>query len=376
MKTQIKNKIVTVIFAGFILVSFLLCLIKPVTEYSSAERRNLAPFPKLSLETILNKEFQEDFKEYASDQFPFRDELRSVKAFFQLNVLRFLENNGLAVKDGYIAKIENFTNEQSLENASSKFDAIYNKHFANTDANVFLSIVPDKGYFLAEDGFYPSLDYSMIESHMTEKLSYMEYINLFEVLELEDYYKTDTHWRQEELSDAVKTLAEAMGCYEHLADSSYTVNKIPSFYGVYHGQAALPMPSETLKYLTNDTLDACTVYDYMSNKTYPIYRTELFAASKDSKDPYNVFMGGASALPLLRIDNPNAKTDKQLIVFRDSFGSSILPLLAEGYSSILLVDIRYGSFDLMKDYYNLEIKDQDVLFLYSTLILNSSFSFK
>ena len=87
-------------------------------------------------------------------------------------------------------------------------------------------------------------------------------------------------------------------------------------------------------------------------------------------------MGGASALPLLRIDNPNATTDKELIIFRDSFGSSIAPLLAEGYSSVYLVDIRYGNFDMMKEFYGLEITDQDILFLYSSIILNSSFSFK
>lgn len=372
MKTQLKNKIVTVLFAGLILASFLLCLIKPVTEYSDAERRNLATFPKLTWETILDKTFQEKFKDYASDQFPLRDTFRSIKAFFQLNVLGFRENNGLAIMDGYIAKIENFTNTASIENAVNKFNSIYNKHFAGTDAKVFLSIVPDKGYFFAEAG-YPSLDYALIEDTLREGLSYMEYIDLFHVLTLEDYYKTDTHWSQEKLNSTVGALAEKMG---FSVSRDYTAKKLNGFYGVYYGQAALPMASESLIYLTNETLSACTVYDYMSGKTYPLYREELFAKSDESKDPYNVFMGGASALPLLRIDNPNAKTDKQLILFRDSFGSSIAPLLAEGYSSIILVDIRYGSFDIMKQFYKIDITDQDVLFLYSSLILNSSFSFK
>lgn len=375
MKTQLKNKIVTVIFAGFILLSFLLCLIKPVTEYSSSERRNLAKFPKLTWQTILDKDFQEDFTKYASDQFPFRDELRTIKALFQTKLLGFLESNGLAIKDGYIAKIENFTNDKSIENAVNKFSSIYDKHFKDTDAKVYLSIVPDKGYFMAEDGFYPSLDYEKIEADMIAGLGGMEYIDLFNVLELEDFYKTDTHWTQEKLGDTVKALTEAMGSYDRLT-GEYTVNKLSPFYGVYYGQAALPLPSEDLNYLTSDILDACTVYDYLSGKTFPLYRTELFAESEESKDGYNVFMGGASALPLLRIDNPNATTDKELIIFRDSFGSSIAPLLAEGYSSVYLVDIRYGNFDMMKEFYKLEITDQDVLFLYSSIILNSSFSFK
>ena len=375
MKTQLKNKIVTVIFAGFILISFLLCIVKPVTEYSSSERRNLAKFPKLTWQTILSKDFQEDFTKYASDQFPFRDELRTVKALFQTGILGFLESNGLAVKDGYIAKIENFTNDKSIENAINKFSDIFDKHFKDTDAKVFLSIIPDKGYFMSEDGFYPSLDYEKIEADMIAGLEGMEYIDLFDVLELEDFYKTDTHWAQDKILNVVETIANSLGSKDRIS-LDFQHNKLYPFYGVYHGQAALPLPGEELNYLTSDILNDCTVYDYLSGKTTPIYRTELFAESEQSKDGYNVFMGGASALPLLRIDNPNATTDKELIIFRDSFGSSIAPLLAEGYSSVYLVDIRYGNFDMMKEFYGLEITDQDVLFLYSSIILNSSFSFK
>ena len=85
-------------------------------------------------------------------------------------------------------------------------------------------------------------------------------------------------------------------------------------------------------------------------------------------------MGGASALPLLRIHNPNAVEEKKLILFRDSFGSSIAPLLAEGYSDVILVDLRYGDFDsLLKVFPDALTMDEntDVLFLYSTLILNT-----
>ena len=73
------------------------------------------------------------------------------------------------------------------------------------------------------------------------------------------------------------------------------------------------------------------------------------------------------------MDNPNATTDEELIIFRDSFGSSIASLLAEGYKSIYLVDIRYVTPDLLDRFIDFEGKD--TLFLYSALILNSK-SFK
>ena len=65
-------------------------------------------------------------------------------------------------------------------------------------------------------------------------------------------------------------------------------------------------------------------------------------------DGYDVFLGGAQSL--LTIQCPNAKTDKELIIFRDSFGSSISPLFLGAYSKITVVDLRYINSALLGDY--------------------------
>ena len=83
-------------------------------------------------------------------------------------------------------------------------------------------------------------------------------------------------------------------------------------------------------------------------------------------------MSGAAAL--LTIENPHGQADKELIVFRDSFGSSMVPLLAADYSKVTLVDTRYISSDLLDQF--LDFQGQDVLFLYSTQILNNSSAIK
>ena len=88
----------------------------------------------------------------------------------------------------------------------------------------------------------------------------------------------------------------------------------------------------------------------------------------DSKDLYDVYLSGARSL--LTIENPNAATDRELIVFRDSFGSSMVPLLANDYAKVTLVDIRYLPADKLGEF--VEFGNQDVLFLYSTLVLNQS----
>ena len=77
---------------------------------------------------------------------------------------------------------------------------------------------------------------------------------------------------------------------------------------------------------------------------------------------------------LLTVENPQATTDRELILFRDSFGSAIAPLLVQGYAKITLVDIRYIQIDVLDRF--LTFEGQDVLFLYSTLVLNNSSTIK
>ena len=145
----------------------------------------------------------------------------------------------------------------------------------------------------------------------------------------------------------------------------YTQNKLDRpFHGVYYGQSAMPLPGEEIVYLTNSVLDGCIATDHESGTVGGLYDMDKAAG----KDPYELFLSGA--LPLVTVENPNAENDRELVLFRDSFGSSIAPLLAEGYAKITLVDTRYLRADQLDKF--IDFHGQDVLFLYSTLLLNSS----
>jgi hypothetical protein len=90
------------------------------------------------------------------------------------------------------------------------------------------------------------------------------------------------------------------------------------------------------------------------------------------KDPYEMFLSGP--LSLVTIENDNAENNKELVIFRDSYGSALAPLMAEGYSKITLVDIRYIHPDMVGKY--VDFKNADVLFIYSTSVLNNSETIK
>ena len=364
MSNRIKNIVVTLLFVVFIATFVGMCTFRyfnPV-ETSESERRPLAQFPEeITWENIVNKKFMEKFEDYVVDQFPLREFFRSVKANFALNILGLKENNGLAVEDGYIAKIEGEFNPDLLEYSIGRLAYIYNKYLANNGGDKFVTIVPDKNYYLGQDYGYPAPDYDALAALVQEKLPGMNYVDIFGALTLEDYYRTDTHWSQDQLDEVVKVLAEAMGISDRLS-GQYETNKLEGFKGVYYGQSALNPKPDTLVYLTNEILDACTVFDYETGKTYGIYNFEAF----NGKDGYDFFLSGTRAL--LRIDNPNATTNEELIIFRDSFGSSLSPLLVEGYKSIYIVDIRYVMPDMLG--MMIDFEGKDVLMMYSALVLN------
>ncbi len=340
----------------------------PAKEASDAERRPLAQVPEITINSILNGKFMGEFEDFTLDQFPLRDTFRTAKSLFHYYVLNQKDNNGIYLADGYAAKLEYPMNQASLDYAVGRFNYLYEKYLKDSGSQIYTTIVPDKGYYLAQENGYPAMDYEAMFGGFQAGLPWAAHIDITGALAAEDYYRTDTHWRQENLIDAAGLICEAMGVTApNIADFTVTAVEKP-FYGVYYGQAALPMDPETLYILESDLLKDCTVYDYESGMTTAVYNMDKLT----SKDLYEVFLSGPRSL--LTIENPNAATNRELIVFRDSFGSSMVPLLVQDYARVTLVDIRYIQIDLLDRF--LEFNGQDVLLLYSTLVLNNSSTIK
>jgi len=379
------------IFIGLVGIAFLLlCVfvwIKPDEKYSVSERRLLKQRPEFSEETVLSGRIMSAFEEYSLDQFPARDTFRSMKARTSLT----LDNNGIYVVedeiDGETCKVicnmEYPLNEDSLQYAAKRFKNVYDMYLKDNNCQVYLSIVPDKNYFYGTENGYLAMDYGKLVDIISEESSNMTYIDIFPYLSGEDYYRTDIHWRQEKLADVADVLlagmrqgignleTEVQGIEQVTSEENATIQSQyrtmtveGDFYGVYHGQAALPITPDSLQYLTNDMIEQMKVFDYQNNKEIPVYDK----AKIEGDDPYELYVGGP--ISLATIENPMCHNGKHLIIFRDSFGSSIAPLLAQEYEKTTLIDIRYILPSMLGQY--VDFQDADVLFLYSTPVLNHS----
>ena len=366
-----NKKIRTIGLCVIVLVWVLLaaCLwLGPKEDYTNAERRPLSQMPELSVSSIFSGKFTADFEDFTLDQFPLRDAFRQVKSLFHYYVLNQSDNNGIYLIGDTVAKLGYPLNETSVHYAAGRLQYLYDTYLQNTDCKIYSALIPDKGYYLAEENGYPAMDYAKLQQQFRDALPWAVYTDLFRILSGEDYYRTDTHWRQERLLDAADSLCTAMGAAAPKPEDYTSIKLDVPFYGVYFGQAALPMEPEELTVLQSDLLEDCTVTDPITGEISAVYNMDKLT----SPDLYDVFLSGAQ--PVLTIENPQGDPQKELVLFRDSYGSSMAPLLLQDYSRVTLVDIRYIHPDQIGDY--VSFTNQDVLFLYSTLILNNGRSLK
>ena len=110
-------------------------------------------------------------------------------------------------------------------------------------------VIPDKNYYLKDKNFL-QIDYDYLYKEIN-KLD-MTQIDIRNIMSLNDYYETDTHWKQENLDKVVKQMSTVMNFKYKEID--YKKNTYDKFYGVYYGESAISRKPERITYLTNNTI--------------------------------------------------------------------------------------------------------------------------
>lgn len=349
-----KRKASIATAAVFLAVLFgfsLLHLALPDREVSRSERRRLAQLPPLS------SGFSDKLEEYMLDQFPLREQLRTVNSLVRLYGLGQADIHSIYLQGGRAFRMDGPLQEKQVRHAAAVFSAVQEKYFPSLPSHYV--IVPDKN--AKAETSRPRLDTETMRGIVREALPGMTEIDIWDLLSADDYYKTDPHWRQERLLPVAAAICEALGAD---APGTFTKKTLSPFYGAYYGQAALPMAPDTLTYLESADTKAAEVTGPELDGAQPVYRPELL----DGTDGYDVFLSGAQAV--LTVTSPNVHNGRHLVLFRDSFGSSLAPLLLGSFERITLVDLRYISAARLADYADLS-DATDVLYLCSTAVWNN-----
>ena len=408
-----KNKIFDIVTQSAVLLCLFLCwliiglylLFAPPKEYSAAERRKLAQAPVLTAASVQSGTYLSAVESYAKDQFPLREFFRNIKTASSLYGFLRSQDKGYTVINGHLAMLDMELNPSSVSYACTQMHYLYDTYLAGNDCNVYYCVIPDKNYYLNQsDPSYPVLDYEAMRAQLADSIDFAAPIDITDDLELSSFYCTDTHWRQECILPATNTILTEMdvlsqtnvlpqmrndaagfndrivgsasedgtaGPASDISERYITVTALDSFHGVLAGNMGWNMLSEPLLYLTNDTIEHTYVTYIDNDNCHTVYDDYYLTYEGPGADPYFFFLSGSTALAVMETESATPDS-KELIIFRDSYGSSIAPLFLAGYDRVTLIDTRYINPSMLGDY--VDFHGQDVLFLYSTVIMNNSYS--
>ena len=154
-----KEKIIVCLFISYLFLFSFLGIFMQDKEISFSERRKLETFPSFSI----SSDYLKKVEKYLLDQFPFRDDFRSIKANFNYKVLRKLDNNGIYIYKNHIFKKDSKVNISSLANFSKHIEKI--KQQVSERNKVYMLFIPDKNYYL-ENSDLIKLDYEYIYNEL------------------------------------------------------------------------------------------------------------------------------------------------------------------------------------------------------------------
>ena len=352
------------VFCAFVAGLALLGLLRPPGETSLLERRKLAQFPEMSASRVLAGQFTQDYGVFLQDQAAFRDELRFVKSLVERRLLLKPENNGVYVVGDNIYDKFYGIRQDLIDRAARVVDEIVDS--IDSD-DVYVSVIPSKAQML-DRGRYLLSDQNVIADTLAGNVdaAYVDLMGLAVPGNEHLYYVTDPHWTTEGAIRAYEILVEAMG-HEPVREYDFEV-ATDSYVGSNYGKAASwSIAKDTIYLAHNKLLDGMSTCRFQTLEVSTCFDSVYLKGKEEELDPYDVFLGGLG--PIIVITNENARTDEELVIFKDSYAHVLAPFLAQHFKKVTLFDMRYVRRELILDHFDLDGKT--ILFLYSASVLNT-----
>lgn len=333
---------------AFCIIIFLIPILYVVikdSEFSTLEKRKLSQFPTPTVETVFNGQFGKDFETYLNDQMPLRTFFVGTNAYYDQLSGRNGTNGIYNAKDDYlmVTPVEEIPTLENNIKYISEF-------IENIDTQTYICVVPTSGYIYSNE--LPANHYEYKDGEIIGKIKnnftnfknaeFIDLIDSFKSLSKGEqlYYKTDHHWTSLGAYECYNILGEHMN-FTPTPRDEFTIEKYDNFYGTNYSKSALWFtPSETLEIWDNKNRPENSIKMYITEAGEITVSDELFFRENlDTNDQYTAYLDGNHAM--VTITNENAKTDKKLLILRDSYSHCLAPFLADNYSEIVLIDVRY-----------------------------------
>lgn len=341
-------------------------ILKPDTEFSEKENRELAKQPVPGVDNIFNGSYSKDYESYLTDQFVERDAWIGMKTTIERATLKQEINDIYFAKDGYL--IEKHTGSFDTDTAKRNIPAL--EEFMKTaqerygKGHVKALIIPNAVEILEEKlpPFAPPSKEKEYLKAVEEALPKGTYFDTQRVMkehkEEEIYYRTDHHWETLGAFYMYEAWAKEIGLTP-LSKEDYKVEVLTdSFKGTIESKVNTPVESDSIEaFNPKEPISYTLTYQNGSQEV----KDNLYEASfLEKKDKYAVFFGGNQPVIQAAVDSNSMR---KLLVIKDSYAHCFVPFTFHDFSEVDMVDLRYFNGSL-KDYMNAK-EYTDVLFLYN-----------
>jgi len=331
-KTKFMHRMTTCVFLVIVFVLTITNLLAPKLTFSANENRVLSPFPSLTLSNIFGGDFDNQFETWFADHFFARDTWIQAKAAARITA-GAIENNSVYLgKDGHlIGSLTSFSPSTVDMNTRS-----INEFAEDTGIKVNVMIVPGAAY--GDSEYLPAGAYDLNEKEMLsqigERLSSQNVLDVSEVLKgQDDYFKTDHHWNEKGAYAAYENICANV---LHTEPQQFTYTKVTDdFKGTMYSKSGTFWNSgEALYRIDPQTKNDVTVTMEDGTIMTSLYKDE----NLQGKDKYTYYLDGNHSFEKIQTSVNNGK---KAVIVKDSYAHILVPYLAQEYSEIDLVDLRY-----------------------------------
>lgn len=357
------NKTIAIIISITILSFSIWFMINDKKEFSDNEFRYLQKFPTFTFENLKSGKYIEELESYFTDHFPLRENFVSLKTLIYNLSGQTLINNVYIGKNNYlINKFDKPKNKDKIISTINKFKE------NNKDINIDIMIVPTATSIYSNYLPETAINYSEKETieYYYNNLN-VNKINLYNTLinnknKYQLYYKTDHHWT---------SFGSYIAYQEYMKNKGlnyYDINELEvklvsqEFLGTLYSKVFTLNQEKDKIYKINTKENNFTV-EYLTKTTNTLYEEEYLK----KKDKYSYFLN--TNQPLIKITNNNLDNNKEILIVKDSFANSFIPLLANHYEKIHVIDLRYYNLPI-SNYMN-ENNLKDILLLYNINTLDT-----
>lgn len=347
------------LLAGMILLVTLFGLFTKDRVFSPNENRNLAQRPKITFSAIVDGSYLSDLSTYYADQFPGRDSWLSIQLWLN-KLMGSKEAGGVYLcKDNYLMQIPAEPNEEALKKNLTDMEAFAE---AYPEVNMVAAIIPN-AVTVYEDKLpknAPVRDQREDMKRLDSALTKVKFVNVTDTLCAKNteelFYRTDHHWTSLAAAYSFEKIAPALNLKVPVLSEYVRYTVSDSFEGTLSSKSG-----------SHKVTDKVEIFVPKTNVEYFVQRPDTEAVCSmynrealNGKDHYTVFFGGNHP----RVDiGTTAETQKNLLVFKDSYANCFIQFLYPYYENIIMVDPRYYYDNVDTIMKNDGITD--VLFLYN-----------